>query len=262
MGGIGFPQEEIRRVALGNLVFFQDAAARSGDELGHVIAREPAVFGEGSHAKINHAISGDVRVALGQERLDHRLNGVDVFGGPRHVARIVVRDFDAECAGVLNECVREVLRDLIRVVRVGNPIGQGAGFFRFFEFARSHRDFVFARGIGHVIVGHVPHVRDVHDVGDAVPGQFQKAAEHVREQKGFEVADVGKIVHGWTAGIHRHMRGIERFKNFRAIGQGIVKSNVHNCVRGVGVKVKMKKLSRTLSIAIASTPQRLALCCR
>ena len=228
MRRIGLPQKEISGIALDRLVFFKHAATRTLNELIEIIARQTAVSGKRVNTKINDTIVGNIGVALVQQLLNHHLYGIDMFRGTRHIARIVVRHFNPQQTRIFDKSIRKILRHLKRVIGIGNRIiGQLTQLLVLFELARSHRDLVLAGRIGYIVVRHMSHIGNIHHMGNIITGQIEKSTEHIGKQKRLEIADMGKIVHRWTTGIHRHIRRIERLKNFFAIRQRIVKSNIH-----------------------------------
>ena len=229
MRRIGFPQKEISGIALDRLVFLKHAPTRTRDKLIEIVARQTTVFGKRFNTKINHTIIGNISVALVQQLLNHHLYGIDMFRGTRHIARIVVRHFNPQQTRIFDKCIRKILRHLKRIIGIGNCIiGQLTQLLFFLELACSHRDFVLASRIGHIVVRHMPHIGNIHHMGNIITGQFEKTTEHIGKQKRLKIADMGKIVHRWTTGIHRHIWRIKRLKNFFAIRQRIVKSNIHN----------------------------------
>ena len=196
---IGFPHKEISGIALDRLVFLKHAPTRTRDELIEIIARQTTVFGKRLNTKINNAIIGNIGMAFIQKLLNHHLYGIDMFGGTRHIARIVVRHFNTEQTRIFDKCIREILRHLIRIIGIRNRvIGQCTQFFRLLELARSHRDFVFARRICHTVIRHMSHIGNIHYMRNIITGQFEEATEHIGKQKSLEIANMGKIVHRWT----------------------------------------------------------------
>ena len=55
-------------------------------------------------------------------------------------------------------------------------------------------------------VGHIHHARDI------ITDVTQKFFQHILHDIGSEVADMGKMIHGGTAGIHLHLAGFVRDK--------------------------------------------------
>ncbi len=47
----------------------------------------------------------------------------------------------------------------------------------------------------------VIHVGDIHDVVDFKAFELQEAADHIDEEEGAEVADMGEIINSWAATI-------------------------------------------------------------
>jgi hypothetical protein len=63
--------------------------------------------------------------------------------------------------------------------------------------------------------------------------------QYVPENVGSEVADMGKIVYRWTAGIHPHFAGVDGVKILFRSRQGIKKSKCHGNLFG-NLKFKVK----------------------
>ena len=66
------------------------------------------------------------------------------------------------------------------------------------------------------------HVGDVHDPLDIVAGVAQGLLQHVLHNIGAQIADVGKMVHRGSAGVHLHLVGMVGDEQFFLMGQGIV----------------------------------------
>ena len=75
-------------------------------------------------------------------------------------------------------------------------------------------------GIG--IRGQMAHVGDIHDALDVIPGIAQSLLQHILHDVGAQIADVGKVVHRGTAGVHFYLLGMVGDKQFFFMGQGIV----------------------------------------
>jgi hypothetical protein len=88
----------------------------------------------------------------------------------------------------------------------------------FLLFPGAFHHFVFAVV---VVVGEMPHIGDIHHVFHLVAQKFQAAAEQIFDDVGFQVADMGVIVHGGSAGIHFH-QVIRNFQRFFGTGCRIV----------------------------------------
>src|SRR5207302_6670652 len=75
---------------------------------------------------------------------------------------------------------------------------------------------------------------EVLDERDAVAPVFQIPADHIEDQEGERVADVGGAVEVRAADIHAHLAGVEGHELFRAPGEGIVDPDRHHPTPGSG----------------------------
>ena len=68
-------------------------------------------------------------------------------------------------------------------------------------------------------------VRDVADIGDGLRaiGLAQQAVEHVEDDDGAGVADMGEVIDRGAADIHAHMGGIDGAERLLRAGECIVK---------------------------------------
>ena len=94
-------------------------------------------------------------------------------------------------------------------------------------------DLVDAGAVGIGVVGHVADVGEIHDLVDGVAREFKEPPQHVGEDKGAEVADVGKVVDGRAAVVHVHRflpvgsGGIERLEFLDLVREGVVETDGH-----------------------------------
>jgi hypothetical protein len=187
--GVHLPQGEVTRVAL--LLAHLDPGPRL--QLLQHLARQLAVLGEGLDREVDLAGAVGVGVVAVQQLLDQRQHLGDVAGGARvqpGIARLgaaVVAQ--PQGPGVGLEGGQEVLRHLVGVpAQLAGRLGQ----------------LVLPVGVGQVVLGHVAHVGDVHDVADPQPGALQHAAEQVGHQKRPEIPDVRERVDGGPAAVEAH----------------------------------------------------------
>jgi hypothetical protein len=73
----------------------------------------------------------------------------------------------------------------------------------------------------------VTDVRDVHDVGDAIPGRLERPPQDIFEHIGLEVPDMGKIIYGRSATIHPDVSSLQGFESFDRTGHRVVEGKIH-----------------------------------
>ena len=188
------PEHEVPGVLLGVLVR-ADPLAGAGLELAAVELREPPVRRELGDREIDRPVVADVRHAAGQQPLDQLDHGADVLGRPR----LRVRRADPQPVAILLERPREGIH------------------------VRPERHALLTRrGDGPVV-----HVGQVHDMEDLVAAGLEPAAQKVLEEERPEIADVGVVVDGGTAGVERHPARVERLERLDFPGQRVVEAERH-----------------------------------
>ena len=106
-------------------------------------------------------------------------------------------------------------------------------------------------GFAGAVVDLVVDVRDVADIGDAGEEAAQQADQHVVDDGGAGVADMGEVVDGGAAAIDAHMPGIERHQRFAALGEEIVQAHLGH---GAGFAVLGRGLSHRKGLEINAVP--------
>ena len=190
-----FPEGEVAGVGLFVLV---DIDAGAGDHAAEVVVGELAIFGEFADAEVDGTVA-----AVGEAVLLQFVDGGghlgDVFGG----AGDAFGAFEAERGAVVEE-------------------GFGVDVGVFAE--------AFALGDG-VADDFVVDVGDVHDVIEFVAIGAQPAPKQVIEDEGAEVADVGKVVDGGTAGVHSDggtgAGAVEGLEWLDLLGQRVIETQGH-----------------------------------
>ena len=133
-----------------------------------------AVAGERVDVEV-HAVFRRVRVAMVDQLPDQLEHAVDVVVGVRHV----IGAAHAEAVHRGEPCLLVHARQL-RLARAA--------------FGDAGDDLVFDVG-------------DVADVVDVEPGPFEVPADHVEDQGGAPMTDVGDVVDRWAADVDRHLSG-------------------------------------------------------
>ena len=216
---IGLPEHKVCRMLLDRLVLVGDSSACSGFELFQRISAQASVRWETFHAEIDDAVTCNVCVSAVDQTFDHCLHAFDVIGGFGHDAGgVFERHFVTEFARVFQKGLGIEVGDLVRIIRIVNDdaIRQLVCLFVIFELLDRCLHFVFTRTVSHFVVRHMPDVRDVHDVMNFVTREFQEPPQQVTKQERSKVADMGKVVNGWTATVHFDLARFDRFELFDA----------------------------------------------
>ena len=195
--GLREPEDEVVLVLL--VLILLHAFAHADGEVFLVVVIEDIVARELARVEV-HIAAGDIGVA-GVEQLRDDL---DIIVDQARCGLDDVGALDVELLTVGEE-------------RVGIELGD------------LHDGLVLALGaLDHLVlalVGVARQVADVGDVHDAVHAVARKAQvlfQHVLHDVGAQVADVGKVVHGRTAGVHLHMVRRMGLEFFLFMGRGIV----------------------------------------
>ena len=195
--GLGKPENEVILVLL--VLVLLHAFAHADGEVFLVVVIEDIVALELARIEV-HIAAGDIGIA-GVEQLRDDL---DIIVDQARCGLDDVGALDVELLAVGEE-------------RVGIELGD------------LHDGLVLALGsLDHLIlalVGVARQVADVGDVHDAVHAVARKAQvlfQHVFHDVGAQVADVGKVVHGRSAGVHLHMVRRMGLEFFLFMGRGIV----------------------------------------
>ena len=189
------PEDKIHRVLFSRI--HVDAGA--GLHLFERAAGEPAVIRKFRHPEKHIPVDGVGQAPI-HEDLDH-LQHLRHRGGR---ARVVVGPPDAE------------------------PIHLPEEAFGVFRRQRLHRDAPLPGGLDDPVFD----IGEVLDERDAVAPIFQIPADHVEDQEGEGVADVGGAVEVRAADIHAHFAGVQGHELFRAPGEGIVDADRHHPALG------------------------------
>ena len=152
---------------------------------------ELAVSRELGDRKIDRAVLG-ISVAFVQQHPDDAGHLGDVLGGPG----IVIGRVDAQ----RRESGEKFLDEGRRVVVEGQPLGFG------------------------VADGLIVHIRQVHDMKDAEPGEAQCPLEQVLEDISPVVADMGDVVDRRSAGVKADLSGDEGFEILEPVAERIIES--------------------------------------
>ena len=165
---VRFPEGEVADVFL--FVFIGADAAR-GAEFVQVEMGEFPVAGKAGDAEVDRLVVRLVGVTAGDELRDHGDHARNVLRFGRRGES--VSGFDAQRREVLEKGVLEGFGE----------IGQGNAF------------------LPGAADGFVVHVGQVHDALDAESAVFKMALEKILEEVGAEIADVGMVVDGRSAGV-------------------------------------------------------------
>ncbi len=74
--------------------------------------------------------------------------------------------------------------------------------------------------------GLVVDVGEVHDLGHTPPEELEGPPQHVLEEKGPQVADVGEVVDGRPAGVDPGVARLDRLERLETAGQGVVQAQL------------------------------------
>ena len=187
------PEGEVASVLLGVVVGIHPAAP-PGHQPGGGDAREAPVAGEPGDPEVDPPVTA-VGDPLCLQALDQGHHLLDVPGGPR----VVVGPADAKGVEVGEE-----------------PLDPGGGLLR--------QPLVV---LGGVVDQPVVHVGQVHDVGDPREAALKPAAQHVLEEEGPEVPDVGTVPDRRAAGVEAHVAGLQGCDRLEPAGEGVVEAKAH-----------------------------------
>jgi hypothetical protein len=73
-----------------------------------------------------------------------------------------------------------------------------------------------------VVVGKVPHIGNVHDVGDGIAEILEGPFKYIVHNILAHMADMRNIVYGRTATVHGYTGGIQGLEGFDGAGEGVV----------------------------------------
>ncbi len=195
LAGFGrFPEREIAGLFLVETV---GVHTRAIFYMGEVLLRELAVGRKLGHAVVAGAIVGAVGHALLRQLGDELGHILYMFGGAGDDLWL----FEVEIGGVLEES------GLVLAGVVGDAL---ATLFRALDDA-------------------VVHVGDVHDVAQFEPLLAQGAAQDVDGDEGAEIADVGEVVDGGSAGVHADERVFGGLEVLHFPGERVEEAQGHVC---------------------------------
>ena len=190
------PQHEIHRVLLVGRHFHP----RTRDHLVQAAARQLAVIGLGRHIEQHMAIGG-IGMASSNQLFDDAQHLRNMLGGTRrHAGRQVAQGGDIffiDARGFLGQ----------------GPDGDAA--------------------LGGARVDLVVHVGDVADIGDmrVAIDVAQQPEQHIEDDHGPRIADMGEVVNRGAADIHAHVLRIDRRELVFGLGQGVEEAQGHRTAR-------------------------------
>ncbi len=170
---------------------------------------------------------------VANQPLDHRDHLLDVPRRPRHQLRLLLhlkRNLQPQRTRIIQKRIRIKIRNRIRIVRIKfHTRRQFAGLLRLQQPPRRHLHLVLAPAISHIIIRHVPHIRDVHHMRHRVSKQLQRPPQHIRIQKRSKVPNMRIVINRRPAGIETNLlpRRIQRHKILFRLGQRVVKPKCH-----------------------------------
>ena len=227
--GLGEPKHEVVLVLLVGVLLH--ALAHADSEVFLIVVVEDVVTGNLAGVKI-HVAAGKIGIALFDQRGDDMDIVVNETGGGLDD----VRALDVELAAVVKERVGVELRDL----HDGLMLAFGA---------LEHLVLALV-GVG----GQMPDVGDVHHAVDVIARKAQVLFQHVLHDVGAEVADVCKVVHRRTAGIHLHMSGRMGLEFFFLMGGRVVKIHNEISLRKI-ILIQSASLNISMFLAKYSMPE-------
>ena len=201
IGGRKLPQRKVGGVAFA----FGHFHASAGLEARYVQPGELAVVGELRRVEV-YPVAGDL---VGVSLFGKRADQIDLFG-------------DVVGRAAPNSRLENVQASHVVAKRVPMCLGKLPDVLALAPGADDH--FVLAL-VG--VAGEVADIRDVHNVADVVAGPQQHALEDVLEDIRAEVADVGVVVDGRSAGVEADLAGRDRGERLFPAGQCAVKGDIH-----------------------------------